>query len=74
MSNYGNKDSNGKDDGHGRFNFYAVFLIFESADSLPLKLNQLSPIRSDFHETLQRGYTAEYLQIHRRDFRYLSSK
>ena len=29
-----------------------VDLIFESAGSMPLKLNQLPPVGSDFHETL----------------------
>ena len=27
--------------------------VFESVDLLPLKLNQLPPVRSDFHEILQ---------------------
>ena len=36
--------------------------ISESADSVPLKLNQLLPVRSDFHETLQGETTCEYLK------------
>ena len=39
--------------------------IFESADSLPLTLNQLPPVRSDFHETLQGVSAGECLQAFR---------
>ena len=38
--------------------------IFWSADSLPLKLNKLPPVTSNFHETLCGGSTGEYLEIH----------
>ena len=44
------------------------------SDSLPEKLNQLPPIRSDFHESLQGGSAGKYLQIRGKDFRYLLSK
>ena len=37
--------------------------IFEPADSLPLKLNQLHLVRSDFHETLLGVSDGEYLQV-----------
>ena len=35
--------------------------MFESTDLLPLKLNQLPSVRSDFHETLQRVPTGKYM-------------
>ena len=41
--------------------------IIESADSLPLKLNQLLPPGNvDFHETLQTEFTGEYIEFYRR--------
>ena len=48
--------------------------IFEPADSLPLKLNQLPPVRLDFHEALEGGSAGEHLQIQRKDFRHALSK
>ena len=49
--------------------------IFKSADSLPQKLNQHPPIRSDFHETLLGVSAGDYIQVYRKFFfRYLLSK
>ena len=42
--------------------------IFESADSLPLKLNQLASVTSDFHETLQAVSAGEYVQVFKEFF------
>ena len=41
---------------------------FGSVDSLPLKLNQLPSVSSDFYETLQGGSTSKYLQISHKRF------
>ena len=38
--------------------------MFESADSLPRKLNQLRPIRSDFHEILRGVSAGKYFQVY----------
>ena len=53
-------------------------LVLSLLKSLPLKSNQLPPVRSvrsDFHETLQRVSTGEYLQAYREFFDiYFESK
>ena len=54
-----------------RFNIFSISQgtsICELADSLPLRLNQIPPVRSNFHETLQGEASGEYLKIHGRDF------
>ena len=50
------------------------YSLSEFADSLPLKLSQLPPMKSDFYEPLQGRSSNEYLQIHIKDFRYLQSE
>ena len=53
---------------------YGVDSICDSADPLPLNLNQLPQVGSGFHETLKERSTGEYPQIHGRDFLYLLPK
>ena len=47
---------------------WKVDLISNSAYSLPLKLNLLPLVTSDFHEILEGIPASECLQIHTRDF------
>ena len=47
--------------------------IFKSADSLLLKLNQLFPVRSDFHKTLQGASAGKYLS-RRSGYCYLNKR
>ena len=42
--------------------------LFESTESLPLKLNQIHQVRLNVYETLQGGSADKYLQKHGRNF------
>ena len=50
---------------HERQTLPGEFIQFLTAESLPLYLNQLSPVRSDFHETLQGVSTGESSNLHK---------
>ena len=51
-----------------------VYSILNFDESLQLILNQPPWMKSDFRESLEERFAAEYHQIYTSDFRYLLSK